>query len=147
VVLAITVGAALCADMVWYGLGRWHGARALAALAGLLRRPPTSIDRIQHVFLTHRLGYLWSGRFVPELNAVAAGLAGVTRLRLTHFALHAAGSALLWALTWVGAGFLLGDALTESPDQRATTYAVLITGALAAVPMSVLALRRSSRWD
>src|SRR5262249_32781653 len=107
VVLAVVVGAALCADVGGYGLGRWRGAWALRALAGLLRRPPTSLDRIQRVFVTHRLGYLWSGRFFPELNAVAAGLAGVTRLRLTHFALHAGGSALVWALTCVGGGFLL----------------------------------------
>jgi membrane protein DedA with SNARE-associated domain len=128
--------------MAWYGLGRWRGARTLAALAGLLRRPPASVDRIQRVFLAHRLGYLWTSRFLPELNAVAAGLAGVTRLRLTHFALHAAGSALVWAGTWVGGGFLLGGALPGSPGIK---YTVLTAGALAAVSLSVLALYRSSR--
>jgi membrane protein DedA with SNARE-associated domain len=110
-----------------------------------LRRPPASVDRIQRVFLAHRLGYLWTSRFLPELNAVAAGLAGVTHLRLIHFALHATGSAVVWAATWVGGGFLLGGALPECPGRLGIVSTVLTAGALAAVLLSGLALRRSSR--
>jgi membrane protein DedA with SNARE-associated domain len=145
VVLAAVVAAALCADVVWYGLGRWRGARTLAGLARLLRRPSASVDGIQRVFLAHRLGYLWSGRFLPELNALTAGLAGVTRLGPARFLLHAAGSALVWAGTWVGVGFLLGETLAETPDRLCLTFTVLMAGVLAAVPMSLLSLRRSHR--
>jgi membrane protein DedA with SNARE-associated domain len=141
-VLAAAVGAALCADALWYGLGRWRGARTLATLARLLRRPATSVDRIQEVYLAHRLGYLWSGRFLPELNALAAGLAGVTRLTPIQFVVHAAGSALVWAGTWVGTGFLLGTALAGSPDLPDLTVTVVTAAALAAVAASVVSIRR-----
>jgi membrane protein DedA with SNARE-associated domain len=35
VTLAVAVGAALSADLAWYGLGRWQGSRALDMLSQL----------------------------------------------------------------------------------------------------------------
>src|SRR6059036_3635460 len=35
VIVGIAVGAALAADLIWYGLGRWRGAQALKTLGRL----------------------------------------------------------------------------------------------------------------
>ena len=67
-------GAALCADLGWYGLGRWRGTAALASLLRALRQPPTTVDRVVRAFRTHRLGFVWAARFLPELNPIAASL-------------------------------------------------------------------------
>ncbi len=69
VILAVVVGGALSADLLWYSLGRWRGARALAVLRRF-RTPRASTDRIERFFLTHRFGFLWSARFLPELRRV-----------------------------------------------------------------------------
>jgi membrane protein DedA with SNARE-associated domain len=137
-VLAIAVGAALCADLVWYTLGRWRGARAVSTLFRLLRRPPASVDRVERVFLAHQRRFMWSGRFLPELNPVTAGLAGATRVRPTRFFRHAAGSALGWTVAWTGAGYLLGGAMAVSPERFGTLPTVLIALVLAGVSASAL---------
>ena len=114
-VLAVVVGAALCADVVWYSLGRWRGAQVLGALSRLFRLPNTLVDRVGSLFVAHQLGFLLSARFLPESNPVTAALAGVTRVKLTRYLLCAAGSALLWAGAWASAGYLLGGAITGDP--------------------------------
>ena len=117
VVLVGAVRAALRADLAWYGLGRWRGAAALAGLLRLLRRPPATFDRVTRAFRAHHLGFVWSARFLPELNPVAAGLAGVTGVGLSRFLLYASGSALSWAGAWAGGGFLLAGIIGASPDR------------------------------
>ena len=140
VVVASAVGAALGADLVWYGLGRWRGAQTLAGFFRLLRLPPASVDRVARVFRTRHLGFVWSARFLPELNPIAAGLAGVTRMGLARFLLHASGSALIWAGAWAGGGFLLGGTIAGSPDRFGIPATVLIAVALTVVAVSVLPL-------
>jgi len=112
VVLALAVGAALGADLVWYSLGRWRGAQTLAVFRRF-RRPRVWVEWGEQSFLAHRFGFLWSARFLPELNPVGAGLAGATRVQPTRFLLSAAGSALVWAGAWAGAGYLLREAIAR----------------------------------
>ena len=66
-------------------------------------------------FRAHQLAFVWSARFLPELNPIAAGLSGVARVGLARFLLYASGSALAWAGAWVGVGFLLAGTIAESP--------------------------------
>jgi membrane protein DedA with SNARE-associated domain len=109
VVLAAAVAAALSADLVWYGLGRWRGAQTLAVLRRRMK-PRAWIDRVESLFLAHRFGVLFGARFLPELNPVGAGLAGAAGVGPAHFLLSACGSALVWAGAWAGAGYLLTEA-------------------------------------
>lgn len=39
----VTVSAALVADLLWYGLGRWRGRQALAVVGRLSRRRPRTL--------------------------------------------------------------------------------------------------------
>ncbi len=142
-VLAVVVGATLCADLVWYSLGRWRGAQALRALSRLFRLSNTSVDRVGSLFLDHQLGFLLSARFLPELNPIAAGLAGVTRVRLTRYLLSAAGSALVWAGVWASVGYLLGGAVAGDPTRLGILFSILMAGGLTAASASGLFLMRS----
>src|SRR5262245_47549156 len=92
-VLACSVIGALGADVLWYSLGRWRGASVLAVCYRVMRLPPESVDRFGRALHTHRAGFMWSSRFLPELNPMAAGLAGAAGMPVFHFLGHATGSA------------------------------------------------------
>jgi membrane protein DedA with SNARE-associated domain len=140
VVIAGVVGAALGADVAWYGLGRWCGADALRELLRVLRLPPAAVDRVTRVFRAHHLGFVWSARLLPELNPVAAGLSGVARVEPTRFLLHATGSALARAGVWVGGGFFPAGAIAESRGWFGASPAVWVAVAVTAATLSAAGL-------
>ena len=53
--------------------------------------------RAQHAFSAHLGAFQLGARFLPELNAIASGLAGTTRTSITRFLCYGAASALTWA--------------------------------------------------
>jgi membrane protein DedA with SNARE-associated domain/rhodanese-related sulfurtransferase len=105
--LAVTVAAALCADLGWYALGRRRGTWSFEVLSRLVPRMRLHVKRAQHLLLTHAFAVHVSARFLPELNFVAAGLAGSSRVGVLRFLSSAATSATLWAATWIGVGYTL----------------------------------------
>ena len=106
VTLLAAGAAALCADIVWYGVGRWRGARVLGLLRRISHAPDTCADRAENLFLAHEVGFQFWARFLPELNAVVAGLAGATRVALGRYVVVAIASAIAWAGVWTIAGYL-----------------------------------------
>src|SRR2546427_8979795 len=62
VMLAAAAGAALVADMVWYGIGRWHGAQVLSLLGRVLHRPRIWVD---HRSEERRVGEEGRSRWSP----------------------------------------------------------------------------------
>jgi len=112
-VMAIAVGASLAADLTWYGLGRWRGERGLTILGRIAPHTGVLVRRARGVFAAHVERFQFGARFLPELNALAGGLAGVTKTSFTRFVGYGAASALAWAGVWVGLGYLLSHALTE----------------------------------
>ena len=113
VIIGIAVGASLAADLTWYGLGRWRGARVLKMFGRLAPNAGMLVHRAQHVFVAHRRTFQLGARFLPELNAIAAGLAGATNASITRFVCYGAVSALTWAGAWIGLGYFLSHAVTE----------------------------------
>ena len=73
VIIVLAVGASLGADLTWYGLGRWRGARVLTMLARLSPSAGILIHRARHVFVAHVGAFQLGARFLPELNAISAG--------------------------------------------------------------------------
>jgi membrane protein DedA with SNARE-associated domain len=117
VIIGIAVGASLAADLIWYGLGRWRGARVLKMLGRLAPHAGVLIRRVQRFFAAHPRTFQLGARFLPELNPIGAGLAGATNVRVTRFLCYGAVSALTWAGAWIGLGFLLSHAVTETAAQ------------------------------
>src|SRR5215475_7206505 len=85
VMLPGAVGAALGADLIWYGLGRWRGGWALGALGRLSRPTSGFVDHAQRLFLSHERAFQLGARFLPELNPVVAALAGAARVDVGRF--------------------------------------------------------------
>lgn len=113
--ILLTVVAALVADAIWYGLGRWRGREALRSMARLLRRSAEWVDSAEERFRDHQFAFLFGGRFVPELNPIAAGMAGATRMSPTRYTAIATTSALAWAVAWTGAGYALANVTRQAP--------------------------------
>jgi membrane protein DedA with SNARE-associated domain len=113
-IIGIAVGASLAADVTWYGLGRWRGARVLKMLGRFSPNAGTLISRARPLFVAHGGAFQLAARFLPELNAIAAGLAGATKVSTTRFVWYGAVSALIWAGGWTGLGYLFSQAVTEA---------------------------------
>lgn len=111
--LGLTVGASLLADLLWYVIGRRRGGQALGILCRVTLEPDFCVRRAQDLFLKHRLRSLLLGKFLPGLNPLVAGLAGVAGIGVGRFVVYDIGSAALWAGTWTGLGYLLRDVLEE----------------------------------
>lgn len=107
-ILAVAVGATLCADLGWYSAGRWRGAGVLTLLGRLSPNAKAFVRRAQDGFRAHMGTFQVTARFLP-LNPIVAGLAGTTGLSIARFVGYGAVSALIWVGTWTGIGYLLGD--------------------------------------
>ena len=145
--ILVTVVAALVADAIWYGLGRWRGREALQTMARLLRRSAPYVDHAEDRFRDHQLAFLFGGRFVPELNPIAAGMAGATRMRPRRYSAIAIASALAWAGVWTGAGYALGNVTRQAPvPLLSLATPVVVIGAILAIGVG-LKHRRRLRHD
>jgi membrane protein DedA with SNARE-associated domain/rhodanese-related sulfurtransferase len=141
VILAVAVGATLCADLGWYSLGRWRGVRALDVLGRVSPQAGKYVRYAEHAFLGHARTFQLGARFLPELNPIAAGLAGVTRLSLARFVGYGVMSALLWAGAWVALGYLLNRTLTEI----SAYFEIPLVGLGVAALLSYFPVRRARR--
>src|SRR5262245_5463779 len=109
--IAAAMVATLSADLLWYALGRSLGARALAALCRFALDPDSLIRDAKDRFLAHRMRYLILAKFLPGVNPLASGLAGIVSIRPDRFLVYAAAGALLWGGAWITLGFLCADLL------------------------------------
>jgi membrane protein DedA with SNARE-associated domain len=109
--IAAAVAATLGADVLWYALGRSEGNRVLGFLCRFSRDPDSRVRYAKERFAAHRARYLIVAKFLPGVNPLAAGLAGVVSTRLEVFLLHATAGALLWAGAWITLGYLCSDVI------------------------------------
>jgi membrane protein DedA with SNARE-associated domain/rhodanese-related sulfurtransferase len=135
--LALAIGTAmaatLAADVLWYWLGRFHGARVLELLCRFSLNADSLIRRTKERFVAHRLRYLVLAKFLPGVNPVAAGLAGAVPIRLEPFFVSAAAGALLWAGAWMTLGYLCADVIVRivaSAGRLGTPLILVIAAAL-----------------
>jgi membrane protein DedA with SNARE-associated domain len=140
-IIVVAVGASLSADLVWYGLGRWRGARVLRILARFSPTAGPLIHRARRVFLAHVSAFQLGARFLPELNAISAALAGTEQVSIVRFVFYGLASAVTWAGGWIGLGYLMSDAVTATAAYLGVRLIVFF---LAAFALHLL-LHRASR--
>jgi multidrug efflux system outer membrane protein len=145
VMLAAAGTAAVAADIVWYGVGRWRGARALSLICRLLRRPGSCADHVGHAFRAHEVSFQFWAQFLPELNPISAGLAGAAGVTPGRYIMIASATALAWAGTWIIAGRLLADVLGDVTGYLGIRIVVLVALAVVALVAIRYARRNRSR--
>lgn len=141
VTLAVSVAAALCADLTWYLLGRWRGSRALDLLTRLVPKARTYVQCASHLLRAHPRLFQLSARFLPEMNPIAGGLAGAAGMSVSRFLPGAAVSVAVWAGSWIGIGYLL----THDVAGLAWSVGIPLTFVGIVTLVSWLLLRRAQR--
>ncbi len=125
--------ATLGADVLWYSLGRSHGLRVFAILCRFSMDPDSLIRHAKERFAAHRARYLIVAKFLPGVNPLAAGLAGVVALRPDFFLFYAAAGALLWAGAWIMLGYLFADVIALIATANARFGTPLLIAIVAAL--------------
>jgi membrane protein DedA with SNARE-associated domain len=113
IALSVAMFAALCADSLWYELGRIKGIAILQLLCKISLEPDSCVRRTEGVFSRQGSRSLIFAKFLPGVGAVAPPLAGVFHMRLARFMLFDAMGTLLWAGTFLGAGFVFSDQIEQ----------------------------------
>jgi membrane protein DedA with SNARE-associated domain/rhodanese-related sulfurtransferase len=125
--------ATLGADVLWYALGRAYGLRVFETLCRFSLDPDLLIRHAKERFAAHRARYLIVAKFLPGVNPLAAGLAGVVTLRTDVFLLYAAAGALLWAGAWITVGYLFSDVIALIATANARFRTPLLIALVAAL--------------
>jgi membrane protein DedA with SNARE-associated domain len=111
--LFITMFAALCADSLWYELGRIRGIAILQLLCKISLEPDSCVRRTEGVFSRQGARSLIFAKFLPGVGAVAPPLAGVFHMRVARFMMFDSMGTLLWAGTFLGAGFVFSGQIEQ----------------------------------
>ena len=133
--LLVATAASLCADSVWFALGRWKGSRVLGWLCRIALEPDTCVSKTRELFARHGVKSLLVAKFVPGFDTVAPPLAGLLGVRVLPFLLWSGAGAVLWLGAFGGLGYLLSDrleAVVAAADRFGTTLVVILVGLAAA---------------
>jgi len=134
--VAAGVAAAVGADIVWYWLGRTHGARVLAILVRISLKADSLVRVAKERFAAHGARYLILAKFLPGVNPLVSGIAGAFRTRPRQFFLYSTIGALAWAGAWITLGYLFAgviEVILATAARAGTPLIIAIVGVLGLV--------------
>src|SRR6202790_3754346 len=111
--LFVVTFAAVSADSIWYQLGLRKGIKVLQFLCKISIEPDSCVRRTEGVFSKQGARSLIFAKFLPGLSTVAPPLAGVFQMRLSRFMMFDLMGTLLWAGTFLGAGFVFSGQIEQ----------------------------------
>ncbi|HEV3054213.1 MAG TPA: DedA family protein [Solirubrobacteraceae bacterium] len=129
-VIAIACAAAIVGDNIGYFLGRKLGREVLEAPGPFQKRRKRALDAGQRFFDRHGSKAVFFGRWVAIVRIAAAWLAGIERMKFTHFFFWNALGGITWATTYGLVGYYGGkavaNAITKFGIYAAIAFGVLI---------------------
>ena len=142
--LALATAACLACDQLWYGLGRLRGHSILRLVCKLSLEPDSCVSSTKATFARWGAWSLVFAKFVPGLSAVAAPLAGLTRMPTAKFLMADLAGSLLWTGSYLTVGYLFRNQLERVAEalSRFGGWAVAIAGTAV---FSYLALKYHER--
>lgn len=108
--------ACLLSDSIWYFLGARYGGSIVRMVCKLSFESAACVRRTGDFFQNYGSRALLLAKFVPGLGAVAAPIAGQSRMPYSTFLIFDAGGALLWSLSVALIGRFFGDVLKRHPE-------------------------------
>jgi membrane protein DedA with SNARE-associated domain/rhodanese-related sulfurtransferase len=115
--LFVSMFAAICADSMWYQLGRIKGIRILQLLCKISLEPDSCVRRTENFFTRHGVRSLVLAKFIPGLSTLAPALAGLFRISMQRFLLYNGLGAVLWTLAFIIPGYLLSDQIERLAEE------------------------------
>lgn len=144
IIISLSIGALVLADLAWYQAGRTWGTRALHFICGSAHDPTSCVYGIVERFDRRGPSVLVVSKFVLGLDAIAAPAAGVTRVTRSQFLLFDAAGAALWSCAYATLGYFFRARLNQIAGYADRLGMVLIlTGILV---IGAMLLRRIRRW-
>ena len=147
--LLIVTFAAVCADSLWYGLGRRKGIAILQFLCKISIEPDSCVRRTEGLFSRQGARSLLFAKFLPGLSTVAPPLAGIFRMRPRRFLLFDAAGAFLWASTFLGLGYAFSGQIERIAARAASLgsglVAILVVALAAYLAYKIVSRRRFMR--
>lgn len=129
--LAACVAGSIIADLIWYVMGKYRGARILKVLCKISLEPDSCVRRTEEVFMRHGARALLVSKFVPGLSTVAPPLAGIVGIGLVRFIAYSVAAAGLWAGAWMAVGFAAAGAL--EPVASVSGHVIALAGTAMAI--------------
>lgn len=136
--LLLSVVACLLCDQLWYRLGRTRGQSILRLICKISLEPDSCVSSTKSTFGKWGAWSLVFSKFVPGLSAVAAPMAGLTRMPLSKFLLADAAGSIVWSGSYLLLGFLFHNQLEEIAAQVSRFGGWVLTGAGLAVAAYIL---------
>jgi membrane protein DedA with SNARE-associated domain len=133
--MVIVLTACGLADSFWYVLGRRRGGSVLRLLCRISLEPDSCVSNTRDWFKRLDAWALVIAKFVPGLGAIAAPMAGLSKMRVSRFLLADAAGVVLWAGTYIGVGDLFREQLEIAGD-----YVVRVGGSFFAIVALAVAL-------
>lgn len=114
-ILLVALIACLLSDSLWYFMGVRYGGRIVRRVCRLSFESAACVRRTGDFFQKYGSRALLLAKFIPGLGAVAAPIAGQSRMPYATFVAFDMAGALLWSLTAALTGRFFGDVLKRRP--------------------------------
>ena len=105
--------ATMCADLMWFYLGRTRGTSILNLMCRISLEPDSCVSNTKNQFQKRGAYSLLFAKWVPGFSAAAPPLAGLTRMPLRRFIVFDAAGVLLWCGSYLLAGYIFRDQLED----------------------------------
>lgn len=103
------ISGSVCGISLSYGFGRFLGQTVIHKYGRLLRIKPDHIERVHEWYRRSGELLLVFGYFIPGVRHFSALVAGMSNLEYKIFAPFAYAGAILWVVTFLTIGYLVGD--------------------------------------
>jgi membrane protein DedA with SNARE-associated domain/rhodanese-related sulfurtransferase len=110
------VAACIVSDSIWYFMGVRHGGAIVRTVCKLSFESAACVRRTGDFFQRYGSRALLLAKFIPGLGAVAAPIAGQSKMPYATFVTFDAAGALLWSLSATLIGRFFGDVLKRHPN-------------------------------
>jgi membrane protein DedA with SNARE-associated domain len=132
-VILCPAAGAISADVVWYEIGKYRGAKVLNLLCKIALEPDSCIRNTENRFARSGPKALVIAKFVPGLSTAAPPLAGMFGMHFSRFLIYDGFGALLYNGLFVAFGYVFSQQL-ERVAQIALGFGVglvvLVAGSL-----------------
>ena len=116
--LVLAIIACLLADIAWFYLGKYRGARVLGLLCRFSLEPDTCVRRTVNVFERYGWRGIIIAKFIPGMNTITPPLAGMSGLGPGRFLLFDG----LGSLLYCGVFLLLGGLFSNQIAQIGAAF-------------------------
>jgi membrane protein DedA with SNARE-associated domain len=107
--IAVAFSGSICGITISFGVGWTTGVYLLRRYGYAVHITPDKLLKVHRWFTRHGPWVLPVGYFVPGARHVTALVAGSTKLAYPEFALFAYAGGLVWSITFVMIGYVLGE--------------------------------------